>query len=321
MPTQLDWYLQLNLKARQLRLLVAIDDLGNLRKVAEVTHVTLPAVSKALAELEKGLGLELFTRTTRGLRPTTYGECLIRYARRMLTDLNQVRDELKSLSSGSGGKVNVGVYPASSSVLVPHALALLKQRSPNTNVLVTEGTSSVLLPQLWEGKLDLVVGRLPAVSPYAGFAEKALMEEQLVLVTGPKHPLAQRKRLQWSDLEQYPWVLPPSVSQMRESLDQVLLEHGVDLEKNYVETQSIQLIRTYLYLTDAIAVMVSTAAHDKAQPLAVLPLKLAHKLRAAGVRWNRNRLLSPAAELMMACLEEVAETLATPAADEPGSPA
>jgi DNA-binding transcriptional LysR family regulator len=82
-----------------------------------------------------GLG-ELFKRTTRGLRPTACGKCLIRYARRMPTDLNQVRDELKSLRWRSGGKVNVGVYPASRSVLAAHALALLKQRSPNTNVLV-----------------------------------------------------------------------------------------------------------------------------------------------------------------------------------------
>lgn len=249
--------------------------------------------------------------SSRAAATTVYGECLIRYARRTLTDLSQVRDELESLSSGSGGKVNVGVYPASSSVLVPHALALLKQRSPHTNVLVIEGTSPVLLPQLWEGKLDLVVGRLPALSPSAGFGEKALLEEQLKVVTGPKHPLAQRKRIQWSDLEKYPWVLPPSVSQMRETLEQVLLANGMDIEKNYIETQSVHLTRAYLYLSDAISVMANAAAHDKTQPLAVLPLKLPSMLRSAGVLWNRNRLLSPAVELMMACLDEVAAQLST----------
>lgn len=310
MATQLDWYLQLNLKTRQLRLLVAIADLGNLKKVAEVTNVTLPAVSKALTELEKGLDLELFTRTTRGLRPTVFGECMIKYARRMLSDLHQVRDELKTLSSGSGGKVNIGAYPASSSVLVPRALALLKQRSPTTNVFVIEGTSPELLPQLWEGKLDLVVGRLPQLSPSAGFGEKSLLEEQLMVVVGPHHPLAQRKRLQWSDLDKYPWVLPPSASQMREPLERLLLEQGMDLDKNYVETQSVHITRAFLYLTDSVSVMASAAAHDETQPLAILPLKLPRMLRGAGVLWNRNRQLSPAVELMMACLDEAAEALA-----------
>lgn len=309
MPSQLDWYLQLNLKARQLRLLVALDDLGNLKKVAEVSHVTLPAVSKALAELEKGLGLELFVRTPQGLRPTVYGECLIRHARRMLTDLHRARDELKALSSGSGGKVNIGVYPASSSVLMPRALVLLKQRSPDTNVQITEGTSPVLLPQLWEGNIDLIVGRLPTLRLSTGFEEKALLEDQLMVVAKPDHPLAHRKRLQWSDLKDYPWVLPPLVSQMREPLERVLLQHGMELNRNYIETLSVHITRAYLYLTEAIAVMADAAAHDPLQPLAVLPLTLPRMLRAAGVMWNRNRALSPAAQLMMECLEEAAANI------------
>ena len=90
---QLDWYLQVNLKARHLRLLVALDDFGNLRQVADISHITVPAVSKALAELEKGLGLELFNRTGQGLRPTAYGARLICLARKMLTDIRQTRDE------------------------------------------------------------------------------------------------------------------------------------------------------------------------------------------------------------------------------------
>jgi len=74
---QIDWYLQVNLKARHLRLLVALNDFGNLKQVADISHVTVPAVSKALAELERGLGLELFTRTPRacGPRPTANAWC------------------------------------------------------------------------------------------------------------------------------------------------------------------------------------------------------------------------------------------------------
>lgn len=319
MATQIDWYMLRNLKARQLKLVVAIDDLGSLKNVAETTHITLPAVSKALAELEKGLGLELFTRTTQGLRPTIYGECLIRYARSILTDLQQARDELKALTSGSGGKVNIGVYPASSSVLVPKALAMLKQRSPATNVLVIEGTSPVLLPQLWEGKLDLVIGRLPPHRPSSGFDEKPLLEEQLMIVTGPKHPLARRKRIQWEELQHYPWVLPPATLQMREPLERVLSQHGLELERNYIETASVHLTRAYLYQTDAIAVLARAAAQDRIQPLTILPLTLPSILRSAGVQWNRNRPLTPAAQILMDCLEETAAELRQYERAAPGS--
>ena len=313
---QLDWYLQVNLKARHLRLLVALDDFGNLRQVADISHVTVPAVSKALAELEKGLGLELFTRTGQGLRPTAYGACLIRLARKMLTDIHQARDELKALSTGSEGKIHIGVFPASTSVLLPQALMLLKQRSPGTNVLVTEGTAVSLLPELWQGKLDMVVGRLPSRNAMNGFEEKALLEEPVLLMTGRHHPLAKKKKLQWSDLKSYPWVLPPMDSMVRDPLERALMEHGVPLSNNYIETLSTHLARAYLHISDAIAVMAGAAAHDASDKLAVLPLTLPKLVRPAGVLWSKNRSLSPGAALMISCLDEAALVLGKKAAPE-----
>jgi DNA-binding transcriptional LysR family regulator len=307
----LDWYLQINLKARHLRLLVTIDTYRNLTQVADVTHVTLPAVSKSLAELERGLGLALFARTAQGLVPTQYGDCLIRHARAMLTILNQARDELKALSSGTEGKVHIGMLPASASVLLPQALSLLKQRSPGTNVVVIEGTTASLLPELWQGHLDLVVGRLPPPPDTLGsFEEKELLEEPVTLVTGRQHPLARRKTLAWSDLRPYPWILPPPGSILRDPLERALEAHDVPLTNNYIETLSIHVVRAHLQVSDCIAVMADTSANDTAQPLHTLPLSLPRLLRPAGVLWNRNRGLTPSAQLMVSCLEEAAQLLA-----------
>lgn len=307
--SQADWYLQINLKARQLRLLVALDDFGNLKQVAEISHVTVPAVSKALAELEKGLGLKLFTRTMQGLRPTAHGECLIRHARSMLVSIHQARDELRALSCGSEGKVRVGVFPAWTSVLLPTALALLKERAPGTNVLVTEGTAQTLMPQLWQGQLDLLVGRLPPRQSDSDIAELELLQEPLVLLTGPEHPLARRKRLKWADLNGYPWVLPPTNSQLRDPLERILERHGVALSGNHIETLSTHLVRPYLYMTEAIAVMAGAVAKDPAQPLNILPLVLPRLMRPAGAMWVRSRAQAPGARLMLECLEQAAAQL------------
>lgn len=304
--SQIDWYLQVNLKARQLRLLVALDDFGNLKQVADVSHVTVPAISKALAELEKGLGLELFTRTKSGLKPTAYGECLIRHARHLLTGLHQARDELKALSSGTEGKIHVGVLPTSASGLLPQALALLKQRSPGTGVLVTEGTVSSLLPELWQGRMSLVVGRLPMRNATADLDEKVLIEDPVVLMTGTHHPLARRKKLKWSDLSPYPWVLPPTGSLLREPLERILEQRGMHVARNEFETLSTHVARAYLQITDAITVMPRTAAHETTNPLAILPLALPRLLRPVGVLWHRNRGLTPGAALLVSCLEEAA---------------
>ncbi len=308
--SELDWYLQINLKARHLRLLVTIDTYRNLSQVADVTHVTVPAVSKSLAELERGLGFPLFSRTAQGLVPTQHGDCLIRHARTMLAILHQARDELKALSSGTAGKVHIGMLPASASVLLPQALSLLKQRSPGTNVVVIEGTTALLLPELWQGNLDLVVGRLPPPDTLGSFEEKELLEEPMALVTGRHHLLARRKTLAWSDLHPYPWILPPPGSILRDPLERALEAHDVPLTNNYIETLSIHVVRAHLQVSDCIAVMADTPANDTTQPLHTLPLSLPRLLRPAGVLWNRNRGLTPSAQLMVASLEEAAQLLA-----------
>jgi DNA-binding transcriptional LysR family regulator len=301
-----DWYLQINLKARHLRLLLAVDMYRNLTQVADVTHVTVPAVSKLLAEIEHGLGLKLFARTVKGLIPTPYGDCLIRHARTMMATVQQARDELNSLSSGTEGKVNIGMMPVSASVLLPQALILLKQRMPAINMRVIEGTVDSLLPELWQGRLDLVVGRLPPSDKLGGFEEKELLEEPVMLMTGRSHPLARRKALKWSDLRPYPWILPPPGSTMRDPLEQVLQANGLPLTDNYIETFSTHVIYAHLQVSDFIAAMADRVGDDAMQPLHVLPLSLPRLLRPAGVLWNRNRGLTPCAQLMVSCLEEVA---------------
>ncbi|WP_206956859.1 LysR substrate-binding domain-containing protein [Trinickia acidisoli] len=307
--SELDWYLQINLKARHLRLLVAIDTYRNLTQVADVTHVTVPAVSKSLAELERGLGLVLFSRTAQGVVPTPYGDCLIRHARAMLTILNQARDELRALSSGTEGKVHIGMLPASASALLPRALSFLKERSPGTNVTVTEGTTSSLLPELWQGHLDLVVGRLPPPDTLGSFEERELLEEPVTLMTGRHHPLARRKTLEWADLLPYPWILPPSGSILRDPLERTLEAHDVPLTNNYIETLSLHVARAQLQVSDFIAVMADSPTNDTTQSFHTLPLSLPRLLRPAGVLWNRNRGLTPSAKLMVTCLEDAAESL------------
>ena len=68
----LDWYMRASLRPRHLQLLTALDDVRHVGRVAASLNVSQPAVSKTLAELEKGLGVKLFERTARGVHPTIY---------------------------------------------------------------------------------------------------------------------------------------------------------------------------------------------------------------------------------------------------------
>jgi DNA-binding transcriptional LysR family regulator len=94
---------------RQLLLLVALDEEGNIQRAAQMLNMTQPAASKLLKELEDVLEVQLFERLPRGMQPTWYGESMIRHARMVLTNLNQANDELMSLKAGRFGQVGLGL--------------------------------------------------------------------------------------------------------------------------------------------------------------------------------------------------------------------
>ena len=88
------WFIRARLKTRQLLLLVALAEEGNIHRAAQVLNMTQPAASKLLKDLEDVLEVSLFDRLPRGMRPTWYGETMIRHARVALASLNQAHDEL-----------------------------------------------------------------------------------------------------------------------------------------------------------------------------------------------------------------------------------
>ncbi len=303
---QLDWYVRTNLKPRHLQMVVALDDYRHVGRVADSLNVTQPAVSKALAELERGLGIALFERTARGVHPTVYGECMIRHARVILGQLAQTRDDLRGLAHGASGKVSVGALPASAPSLLPRGIAILKERAPHTTVFVREGTTDTLLPALREGRLDVVVGTLPHSGAGRDLDERILFEERTTVVAGRDHPLARRTRLRWSDLGNHAWVFPPAGSLLREPLEEAFQRHGVPIPSDLTETLSVHVIVMLLRIGRALACLsreVATHYRDLGL-ISILPLELPKLVRPVGVTWSRARALSPSARLLMTSLQE-----------------
>lgn len=311
----LDWYLNVNLKVRHLRLLVAVYDFRNLRQVASNSYITVPAVSKALGDIERALGVKLFERTANGLRPTAYGETVVRHARTVLSTLNQTAEEIRALQTGSAGKVYVGTSPIVVSTLMPKALTLLKQDTPHTNVEIRENRMRALVQELQRGDLDMIVGRLPNKSDTVGLREQVLLSPQTKLVTGPRHPLSGRTKVEWSDLENFPWILPPVGSLLREPIENAFARHGLAMPTNYIETLSNHLIRAYLQFNDAIALHTGDILYPYADvgPINVLPIDLNLVTRPLGALWLDDKPLAPSAMLLLHCLEQVCSTAIPPA--------
>ncbi|ODU09806.1 MAG: hypothetical protein ABS84_06855 [Rubrivivax sp. SCN 71-131] len=273
---RLDWYIRSNLKPRHLQLLVALDDLRSVSRVADLLNVSQPAVSKGLAEIEKGVGLVLFERSQRGLTPTVYGESLIRMCRAMLQSLDAAGDELRHLQAGAAGRVRVGVLPVAAPALVPLAVIRLQKIAPRAIAVLHEATADRLLPMLREGRLDLIVGTVPPVSLSSGLHLEILHPgEGVSIVCGSRHPLARRKGVDAAELHAHPLIIPPLGTLFRDGVEKVM--DALDLPRENVRTESGSMTATNTILreTDAIGFYSLHLAQHYARLgwLKILPIK------------------------------------------------
>lgn len=270
----MDWTQRLRL--RHLQLLLSVAETGNLSQSSAALNTTQPAVSKWLKELEEDIGLQLFERHARGLRPTVYGLALIEHARRIEGRLDAARDDMAALRDGGSGLVAIGTSGVSAADTVPLAVARLVQQLPRAQVRLVESTMNLLIPQLVRGELDIVVGR--SASEYADplVQTETLYREPINFVSGPQHPLAQRDVLGWEDLFTYPWIIWPHGTPVRKALEQALAAAGKSIPTHCVESNSSMLNVTLLNHSELVGVASHRAALRFAQMnvLSVLPMHL-----------------------------------------------
>jgi DNA-binding transcriptional LysR family regulator len=284
------------IRLTQLRLLVALSETGSLQRAAEAIHVTQPAATKALQQLEHGVGEVLVQRSGTGSILTPQGEILCRRARLVLSELQEAELELSLWHSGASGHVTIGTLPVSTPHLVPLALAHLFQAAPRITTTVIEGNSDMLFRDVKAGAIDLLVGRF-----YAGqdpeLRSEPLYDSVFRLGVRAGHPLAQHAQPQWSDVLAFPWILPPVGVRTRPALEDMFRRAQVSLPKVPVATTSYLVMRTLMFNSDVICPMPIEVFQDDARLglTQLLPFRLDLSLPPIGVVWLARRLPTPAA--------------------------
>lgn len=261
------------LKIRHLVLAIAIFDHGSIVRAAQHLHVTQPVVTRALKELEELLGVELFDRGPKGVKPTVYAEAFLEHARGVLAHLRQASQHVAELSNATSGSVTVGIHLAGANLLLPRAIALLKSRSPGVVVLVREGMPDRLATDLAAGDVDLVVGRQGQINPAVPLQQIRLYEEPFRIVARRNHPALSLVEPKLADLDAFPWVLPLGQTSLRGELLELFQRHGLAFPKNWIECTAPLTVRTFVAETNYLAVLPETLALAEPQ-LAVLATPL-----------------------------------------------
>jgi len=298
------WYVRARLKTRQLLLLVALAEEGNIHRAAEVLNMTQPAASKLLRELEAMLGVPLFERLPRGMRPTRYGDAMIRHARAVIGSLDQAQEEVMGLKAGQLGHVAVGAITSPAVKLLPPAVAALKRESPGMRVSVEIENSNVLLDRLAQDKLDLVVGRLSAEHDTLPLRYEPITGEPVCVVARPGHPLRDTQALSLATVQHASWIVPPEGSVLRHRFDLMFRRASLVPPADVVESSALLFVTQMVEQSNMLAVLAADVAEYYAGHgmVEIQPLDVPCHMDDFGLITRTDRLLSPAAERMAEAL-------------------
>jgi DNA-binding transcriptional LysR family regulator len=308
-------FLRRRLNIRHIALMAQLDDARSVVRAAEAAGMSQPAASTLLRGFEEALDVPLFERHARGISPTPYGEILIRHARAILGEIEQVQEEIASLKSGLSGQASVGAVTTPGTNLVPLAVGLLKQKHPGLLVSIDIDHSRPLVERLLGGQIDMVVGRLLDSRGAGELQFEPLGEEFHAVIAGGAHPLAGTTGIRLQDLLGQTWILPPPGSVLRDRLSTVFLQQGLPMPANVVQTQSLPAVLGLLRTTDAVVPLPREALQPlcEAGSLSVLIDDLGVGMSPFGIITRRKHRLSPGAQALLDALRTTARTLYLPA--------
>ena len=240
---------------RHLRLILAIVAEGQLGAAAQRLHMTQPAASRMLLEVERIVGAPLFARHPKGMRLTAVGEILSRRAGGLIAGLDEAEREIAAFKAGQVGSVRIGaVTGAAVGVAVP-AIQALKREAPRAEVHVDVAASDTLIDGLVAGDFDFVLGRPPHGIDARAFEVMRGRVENVAFQVRAAHPLAGRTGLTLHDVARFPMVVQASGTPLRRGLEEAFLAQEIPMPEDIVNTTSLVVMIAFLTSTDAIAPM------------------------------------------------------------------
>ncbi|HEV8692305.1 MAG TPA: LysR substrate-binding domain-containing protein [Ideonella sp.] len=212
----------MNITFRQLRVFTEVVRQGSVQRAAEQLHLTPPAVSMQLKELESQVGLPLFDRSGRRLSLSTAGEYFVVYARRLLSTLKEAQDAMARFTGVESGLLTIGMV-SSSKYFLPQLLAQFHAEHPAVAVRLRLGNREQLVALMQANEVDMsVMGRAPKDWPNRA---EPFAAHPHVLVTAPNHPFARAESVPAAALAREGFIVREQGSGTRAALEEFLAAH------------------------------------------------------------------------------------------------
>lgn len=308
----------------RLATLVAVSETGSINQAAARLGYTPPALSQQLTKLEREVGMPLLVRSRRGVELTAAGRTLVEYARRVMQTLDEARDALREIAGQAVQSLRIGSFTTGGMYLLPPALLEFRRSFPQVQTSLHEYEPPSGVAELADGEIDLLVthayehGPQPELPP--SLTSEVLTVEDLLLVTSPDHPLANRAEpVSYRELARWPLISGSRGFANREALEALFRAEGLPAPNVMFETGNYATACSLAVEGSAIALIPSMVLPDlphhsvSSRPLAAPGLHRTIFLvrRSAGG--------SPELDALRLCIRRACQRLTPPVADGGGA--
>lgn len=233
----------MHLTLRQLKVFEAVARQLNYTRAAEELHLTQPAVSMQIKQLEEGLGVALLEQLGKRIHLTEAGQEVLAYARGITQQLDELEGVLNRMKGLAGGRLRISVA-TTANYFIPTLLGAFSRRYPDVTVSLDVTNRETLLRQLSENIVDLVIMGQPP--PEADVEARAFMDNPLVVVAPRDHPLAGKRKIPLAQLQEETFLVREPGSGTRIAMERYFnervmkLKTGMEVGSNEAIKQSVQ---------------------------------------------------------------------------------
>lgn len=291
---------------RHLRNMLAVMEEGSIGKAAQRLHISQPALTKSIQRLEEHLGVRLFDREARGMKPTFYAGSLRGYAKAACVGMAEAESQIASLRNGTEGIITVAGPPLIVTELLPDVLLRLSQERPKLQVHVV-ARNRELFTDLLEGRFNLVVAMLYDEIPKQGLSKQWLFDDRLVLVMRPDHPLAKRRKVKPGDLLEQKWVFADSDTWSHRRLQLYFEQAGLAVPRPRIASRNPAVLKNIVMASDHIGMMSRLGVEKEIAKGLLKCIEIDSPLmhRPIGIVRRENEPMSPAAKSFVRIIEDV----------------
>jgi len=214
---------------------------GSFAEAAIQLHLSQPALSVAMKNLEQSLGGKLLARTTRSVTLTPEGKAFYPVARRLLSEWEQSMQDVRNHFALGRGKLDIAAMPTYTTNFLPKILAEFHSQYPNIHITVHDVIAENVVQMVREERSELGITFAPEDAPDLHF--QPLYQDRFVAILPFKHPLLEQQTLKWIDLLAYPHLSLQRPAGTRKLIDQALQEKGLLLTPAFESHQLVSIGR------------------------------------------------------------------------------